>query len=211
MEGEMKYKWFKDEVPNSWVYRIYRLSMDPPRGEMWNQELRCWVYAEKPVRELFLGPDYLDEITIDEARALLPSEAMPDWRGQIVFKLFSFEIVRSKREREYHWLVPMYEAKDPNPEPVHAVRVRKPITKFSIWQSWDRASQRWRVDLEASRTRHYRGCRLYFIGEALIRDLLPHRAFADLPQWNYRCQQSSVTRFSGRLVSKWKSKTPPSK
>jgi len=206
----MKYRWFKDEIPDSWKYRIFRLSMNPPHGEMWNQELRCWVFAEKPVRELFLGPDYLDEISLDEARAMLPAEAMPEWRGQIIVKLFSFEIVRHREARKMHWLIPMYEAKDPNPEPAHVVRVRNPISKFSLWQSWDPEAQRWRVDLKATRTRRYRGCKLYFISDSLVRDLLPYRAFSDLPRWRLRTQRVPTAGFSGRLIAKWQSKTPPS-
>ena len=204
----MKYQWFISDRSDTQSYMIYRLISEELYGERWDTELRSWVFSEKPVRYIIGKSEWIDEISFDEARALLPSEAIPEWRGQRLFKLFSFEIVRLREVQVYHWGVPKYEAKDPNPEPLHALRIKHPIRKFSVWQSWDLKELRWITDWKATFTRKYKGCEIYFIGNALVRDILPRKAFDDLHRWKIRVSQKS--RPANRLVGIWQSKTPPS-
>ena len=206
----MKYLWFREDDFGFNKRSIYRIQEDPaPTGERWDDQLRAWVFAEKPVREYFLGPDYLSAISLDEARALLPAEAMPEWRGKILFKLFAFEIVRVREKRSYSWGVPQYEAKDPNPEPTHVVRTNKTNHRFHIWQSWRRENNRWQVDWKTTRTKKYRGFPICLISDEIVRDLLPYRAFTDLPYWHIRLQVVKPETSPGRLIGKWNAKTPP--
>jgi hypothetical protein len=168
------------------------------------------MFSELPQRETFLGPDYLDPISEDEARALLPAEALSDWRGSIIFKLFSLEIVRVRKLKDFRWGMPSYEAKDPDPEPVHAVRVKNPLRKFSIWESWNREKLKWQVDWQVTTTGLYKGCRVHLISNEVARDFLPYQAFSDLPYWQLRVQYVARATSNKRLIGKWQRKTPPS-
>ncbi len=212
----MKYLWFQeDDFPDNrrGIYRrdIYRLQLEPTFfGQRWDSNLRAWVYSEKPEREYFLGPDFLSYISVDEARSLLPAEALPDWRGQIIFKFFSLELVRVQGKRKYSWGVPRYEAKDPNPEPLHALRMRQVTKKLGIWQTWNRAEQRWQIDGQTTRSGKFRGCKIDQVGEEYLRRLLPYRAFTDLPCWQIRVENSGQASPNWRLIAKWKNETPPS-
>lgn len=190
--------------------KVFRLRYSPRTlGEVWDFERKIWFYSEPPKRESILGPNYLSIISHDEARSLLPPEAMTEYPWAKSFGVLGIQIVLAKQRTDYDWYMPRYEAKDPDPEPIRIYR-RRSNANTNYWQKWNTNKNRWAFDLGVSKTGKALGFPLQSLGVDYAHDYLPRIAFAKDWAWSVKILPNPKQNSPDRLVENWAHEKPSS-